>query len=254
MGDGRNRIWIEMTPLETFVSLALMMTLLGIAFGVGMHYGETLSLEEHRPAAVMQKQTMAEIEQYIKDHKSSFHFQKALDVSDSESQAYLYTIDTDDSAGGRLKRLVRVAAPKAEPEPDVPVETGIAVELDAEMMAPFAEESGPVAELVPSLQSAPSPQPALVLPALGAVAAASGYVIQVETFDNERRAQTRQAVLLEKGYQSFIDTRLQDTSLPYRLYVGPYPTKEAAKSVLDALRALTRPDAFVRYYDAQQAP
>lgn len=313
MGEWRKRIWIELTPVETFFSVAIVMILLGVSFGIGMHYGENLIAERPASTELTEKAAMAEIEQYLKNHKSSFRFQKALDSNDPNSKQYLYVLDVPEEKTEKWKEFTRtlphapVTPPPSEEEahaenavdtplvevpvfstegheaPEVVDDSELAAraaqvvaaalpQLEEKSAVPAGEVPSPKASPViataatpvaspPSVSFSAPPPESQTLPLMRAIEAEhaekyaarqSGYVVQAETFDTEERAQKRQSELQQKGYKTFIDVQSTNASLPYRIYVGPYSTKEEAKSVLDGVRASTRPDAFVRYYEAKE--
>jgi len=71
------------------------------------------------------------------------------------------------------------------------------------------------------------------------------YTIQVASFKDKNKAETKLTELEKKGYKPFILSRdLADKGIWYRVYVGSFSTRDEAQSYLSKVKA-DYPDSFI---------
>ncbi len=257
--DGRQARFSLSKPGLFFV-LAAVLLLVGISFGLGVGYGEHRA-QIGRLAGLKNNEEnakVAEIEAYLKEKKSAFHFQKALESGNPETKRYLYTLESAPTSFSDLGRQAPSGAlPHEETAPKIESEL-----VTVASLAEVEDSTSPVAEEGPDAPSESTPKtegPAIAQEAGGSappVPAPSAsleppsptigdYAIQAEVFQDEKSANRRKNFFIGKGLPVFVEVRQGGGSLPYRLMVGPYREKAEAVATLEKVREIGRDDVFV---------
>ena len=143
----------------------------------------------------------------------------------------------------------RARRPAAQPAPSSsasePVTETAARPAARQPAAPTVErEAAPAATpdpaaRQPAAQPAPAPARAAAgLPLRRGNEAANQFWIQVGSFVSQSRALALGRELTRQGRENQITTRAADSTVFYRVRVGPYPSRMAAEQSLDAVRSV----------------
>ncbi|MBE3598264.1 MAG: SPOR domain-containing protein [Limnochordaceae bacterium] len=132
------------------------------------------------------------------------------------------------AAAPEPERLAQQAPPVARPS-----DSGEAVPSTQAQGAP-SRQTEPAAP--PPARPAPSP------PSAG-TASAGGFSVQVGAFGSQANANLLADTLRREGFPAQVTT-VKSSGVPYKVWVGPYPSREQAQEALRKLKPRW-PDAFI---------
>jgi cell division septation protein DedD len=131
---------------------------------------------------------------------------------------------------------------KAKPEPVAPPPKPEPVPK-AEPEAPAAALPAPSPKPEPVVKAAPAPPAARPepAPARGGV----GYTVQVAAYATRAQAEALADRLIARGFPADVSETTTDTGVRYRVRVGTWPTREAAREIVARLATDVRLGGFV---------
>lgn len=139
--------------------------------------------------------------------------------------------------------------PSAAHSPEPPA---VETETTADSMQipePVTTESVPENAAAEATEPALSPEPVAESTA-PAPEAVTGWVVQVGSFRSEKNAFTLRDLLIDKGYQAFIDESTDANEKSLRVRIGPETERPAANALRDKLEQEMKLKGLVKPYSS----
>lgn len=232
MRSDMTRRVIELSPIESFVSLIIILILIGLGFGGGVYYGQK-TLEEdlargensHRLLEPpTDKQTMANLERHIKASATAFHFERVLDKPSTETKAQVYVLDEK-----LLKKPTDTDVKRMTPKPRLASLPYFSPVLPVIMQVQVAKGGG----------TSLSPHEDSFFAVSDLDTGDAMFAIRVSSFSAFDAAKSMQEQLSQNGFMSYVE-RISGHDLPYEVRIGPYHRKADAEFALAEVKTVAK--------------